>query len=252
MSDNTSISITNDEIIKHLKLSRQMPGLLREIHTQKIIRTTAKDKNITLSESELQVAADRFRLQHNLVSSQATLEWLSKYQLSVEEFEELIYNTSLYFKLAEHLVGDRVQPYFYAHLLDYTKAIIYEIALNDKDLALELFYGIQEQEFSFWDVAHQYIEEPELRRLGGYRGAIARNQLPPEISAVVFAAQPPQILKPIVVAKKTYLILVEELISPELDEKLHYQILTQLFEAWLAKKLNRKADYNLASARSNN
>lgn len=236
MSDNNFISITNNEIIKHLKLSRKMPGVLREIYTQKIIQTTAKEKNITLSESELQVAADRFRLQHNLLSSQATLEWLKKYDLSVKEFEELIYNTSLYFKLAEHLVGDRIQPYFYEHLFDYTKAIIYEIVLKDEDLALELFYGIQEQEFSFWDVAHQYIEEPELRRLGGYRGAIARQQMPPEISAAVFAATPPQVLKPIVVQKQSHLILVEEIIQPELNEKLHYQILTQLFEAWLAKE----------------
>lgn len=236
MSDNRSI--TNHEMIKHLKLSRQMPKLVRDIFKQKIIQEIAQDKNIALSESELQIAADRFRLQNNLFSSQATLDWLNKNQLSVQDFEELIYNTSLYFKLAAHLFNDRVEPYFYEHLLDYTKAIIYEITLSDPDLALELFYGIQEQEFSFWDVAHKYIAEPELRRRGGYRGAIARNEMPPEICAAVFAVQPPQTLKPIVIDKQSYLILVEEIIQPNLDDKLHREISTQLFESWLNKQGN--------------
>lgn len=237
MSDNNSIS--NDEIIKYLKLSRQIPNVIREINRQKIIKETAKDKNITLSELELQKAADRFRLQNDLVSSKATLDWLTKYHLSVEEFEELIYNNSLYFKLAQHLFSDRVEPYFYEHLLDYSQAVIYEIVLADADLAIELFYGIQEQEFSFWELAHKYIADRELRRCGGYRGAIARNKLHPEISAAVFAAKPPRVLKPIVVEKQTHLILVEEIIQPKLDDKMRYKIQIQLFDKWLKKQLEK-------------
>ena len=237
MSDNSSIS--SNEIIKYLKLSRQIPNVMREINRQKIIQETAKDKNITISESELQEAADRFRLKNNLLSSQATLEWLAKYNLSVEEFEELIYNTSLYFELAQHLFGDCVKPYFYEHLLDYSQAVIYEIVLADADLAIELFYGIQEQEFSFWDLAHKYIADKELRRRGGYRGAIARNKLKPEISAAIFAAKPPQVLKPIVIEKQTHLILVEEIIQPKFDDKMRHKIQIQLFDKWLQKQLEK-------------
>jgi PPIC-type PPIASE domain len=56
-----------------------------------------------------------------------------------------------------------------------------------------------------------------------------RKDLKPEISAAVFATKPPQLLKPIVTSKGVHLIYVEEIIQPELDNKLPYQILTDMF-----------------------
>jgi parvulin-like peptidyl-prolyl isomerase len=233
------ISISQEEIIQQLKFSRLMPKIIEEIASRKIISETAKAQNIILSELEIQQAADSFRLQNNLSSSQATLNWLNKYNLSLEEFEQLIYDNSLALKLAQHLYGDRVESYFYEHKLDFTKAVIHEVILEDFDLGMELFYGIQEQEFSFWDVAHQYIEDPELRHRGGYRGSLKRTQFKPAISMAVFAAHPPQVLKPIVVEKQTYLIFVSEIIQPELDSEIRYVIMTDLFNQWLKKQIKQ-------------
>ena len=52
---------------------------------------------------------------------------------------------------------------------------------------------------SFYDVAHKYIE----------------------------------VLKPIVTSKGVHLILVEEIIQPELDDKLRFQIGSELFGEWV-------------------
>lgn len=233
------ISISQEEIIQQLKFSRLMPKMIREIASRKIISETAKAQNVILQELEIQQAADSFRLQNNLSSSQATLNWLKKCDLSLEEFEQLIYYNSLSLKLAQHLYGDLVESYFYEHKLDFTKAVIHEVVLGDFDLGMELFYGIQEQEFSFWDVAHQYIQEPELRHRGGYRGCLKRDKFKPEISMAVFAADPPQVLKPIVVNKQTYLILVSEIIQPELDSEMRCSIMTDLFNQWLKEQIKQ-------------
>jgi parvulin-like peptidyl-prolyl isomerase len=61
--------------------------------------------------------------------------------------------------------------------------------------------------------------------------------LKPEISAAVFAATPPQVLKPIVTSSGVHLILVEEIIESELDDKLHYQIFSDLFAGWLKQQI---------------
>jgi parvulin-like peptidyl-prolyl isomerase len=233
------ISISPEEIIQQLKFSRLMPKIIKEIANRKIISETAKAQNILLSESEVQQAADSFRLQNNLSSSQATIDWLKKYHLSLEEFEEIIYFNSLSLKLAQHLYSDRVESYFYEHQLDYSQAVIHEVVLDDFDLGMELFYGIQEQEFSFWDVAHQYIQEPELRYRSGYRGYLKRSQLKPEISMAVFAAKPPQVLKPITVEKQTYLIFVSEIIQPQLDTEMRCLIMTDLFNQWLEEQIKQ-------------
>jgi parvulin-like peptidyl-prolyl isomerase len=104
---------------------------------------------------------------------------------------------------------------------------------------MELFYALQEDEIKFPEIAHQYIQDTELRRSGGYRGVQNRKDLKPEISAAVFAATPPKILKPIVTSSGTHLILVEELIQPPLDESLRYKILSDLFSEWLKQQIEQ-------------
>ena len=116
---------------------------------------------------------------------------------------------------------------------------MYEVVLDDKDFAMELFYGIQEGEMSCYEVAHQYIQDTELRRKGGYRGIVRRKELKPEISAAVFVATPPQVLKPIVTSQGVHLIFVEEIIEPQLNEKLRYQIISDLFTRWLKQQLEK-------------
>ena len=145
-------------------------------------------------------------------------------------------------KLANHLFADKVEPYFYQNQLDYTEAIIYEIILDNEDLAMELYYAIDEDEMSFWDVAREYIQDTELRRKGGYLGKVKRQELKPEISAAVFAANPSQLLKPIMTSQGVHLIFVEEIIQPELDDKRRYQILSNLFSEWLEKQVQTVND----------
>ena len=231
--------ISTSDLVKHLKLSLQMPNVLTGLVNQKIINQTAEQEGVIIEDEELQAAADRFRFENNLISSQDTLKWLNSYHLSVTEFEESIENNLLRQKLGKHLFKDKVEPYFYAHQLDYNQASLYEIVLPNFNLAMELFYGIEEKELSFWDLAHQYIEDDRLRRCGGYIGLKTRDRLHPEIAAEVFVfdnAQLPQILKPIAVEKKAHLIYVEEIIQPVLNDSLRQKIMDRLYESWLNKQ----------------
>jgi parvulin-like peptidyl-prolyl isomerase len=139
--------------------------------------------------------------------------------------------------LAQHLFGDKIEPWFVEHQLDYAGAVIYEVVLDDEDLAMELFYALQEGEMSFFEIAQQYIQDTELRRRGGYRGVVRRKEMKPEISAAVFGAKSQQVLKPIVGAKGVYLIWVEEVIKPQLDDKLRYQIISDLFQGWVKHQI---------------
>jgi parvulin-like peptidyl-prolyl isomerase len=234
-----AITITSEDILHQVKLSCKIPSLIEEIVTRKIIASAAAEAGIKVETEELQKAADNIRLMGKLKSADDTWAWLQKHGLSLDDFEELIYNNVISGKLAQHLFADKVEPFFVEHQLDYAGVVMYEVVLDDEDLAMELFYGIQEGEMSFYEVAHQYIQDKELRRKGGYRGIVRRKELKPEISAAVFAAKPPQVLKPIVTSSGVNLILVEEIIQPELDNKLRYQILSDLFAGWLKQQIEQ-------------
>jgi parvulin-like peptidyl-prolyl isomerase len=232
-----AITITSEDILHQVKLSCQISSVIEGIVTRKIIGSAAEEAGIKVETEELQQAANKFRLMNKLRSADDTWAWLQKHNLSLDEFEEIVYNSLISTKLAAHLFADKIEPYFFEHQLDYAGLAMYEVVLDDKDLAMELFYAIQEGEMSFYEVAHQHIQDTELRRKGGYRGIVRRKELKPDISAVVFAATPPQMLKPIVTSKGVHLIFVEELIQPQLDNMLRHQILLYLFSAWIKQQV---------------
>jgi len=232
-----SVAITAEDILKQVKLSLKTSELIEAIITRKMIANTAEEVGIKLEAEDLQEMADKYRKMYKLLSEEDTWAWMKKNHLSLDDFEEFVYYQGLPSKLAVHLFADKIEPYFYEHQLDYAGVVMYEVVLEDEDLAMELFYSIQEGEMSFYDVAHKYIEDKELRRKGGYRGILYRKDLKPEISAAVFAATPPEVLKPIVTSKGVHLILVEEIIERKLDNWLRNKIAGDLFNDWVSNSL---------------
>ncbi|BAU13081.1 hypothetical protein LEP3755_36180 [Leptolyngbya sp. NIES-3755] len=233
------IAISLPEIIQYIKISCQVPTIAEAIATRKIITEVAAADGINVEVTELQQAADTVRIANNLLTPESTWSWLAKHCLSVDEFEAIAHNNVLSAKLAEHLLSDRVESFFVAHQLDYTAAVLYEVVFEDEDLAIEVYYALQEGEMQFHEVAQQYSEDIEQRRMGGYRGKISRSELRPEISAAVFASTPPQLLRPIITPRGAHLIKVEEIVQPELDETLRMQILADLFADWLKQQLEQ-------------
>lgn len=233
------LTLSSKDLYDHLRFLCQIPVVSKKIVQCEVITRAATEAGIIVEPKELQPAADSWRLMNQLDSVEATKLWLARHHLSLEEFEELIYTTVLSDKLAQHLFGDRVESYFIDYQLDYMQAVMYEIVLDDRGIAMELFYAINEKETSFFEAAYQYIQDTELSRRGGYRGRVFRKDLKPEISAAVFAASPPQILKPIVTSSEVHLIRVEELIRPQLDNVMRQKIISELFNAWLVQKIQQ-------------
>lgn len=232
-----SLSISTHDVIHYIKISCQTPSVLEAIASEKIIIETAQKLGIEVEEEQIQQEGDQFRAMNKLVKAKETLYWLEQRHLSVDNFEEFIYKKILSKKLANHLFGDKVEGFFFQHRLNYLAAVTYEIILDDKDLALELFYALQEGETTFLDIAREYISDPDIRRTGGYQGIKRRVDFRPEIASAVFAAKPLQSIKPIATPKGVHLIWVEEIIQPELDDKLRQQIIADLFNNWLKQEV---------------
>ncbi|AFZ59458.1 peptidylprolyl isomerase [Anabaena cylindrica FACHB-243] len=235
------ITITKEDILKQVQYSCKIPEIIEQIVSRKVIIAAAEEAGIQVETEELQTVADQIRLVHQLNSADDTWKWLEKHHLSLDDFEDIVYTNLISNKLLSHLFADQVEPYFFENQLNYMGVVMYEVIFSDEDLAIELFYSIKEGEMSFYDVAHKYIEDQELRRKGGYLGLLRRRDLKPEISAAVFAVKPPQLLKPIVTSKGVHLILVEELIQPDLNEKLQLRthIISDLFSEWLKQQIEQ-------------
>jgi parvulin-like peptidyl-prolyl isomerase len=224
-------------IVNEAQLSGQVAELMRGAIRRQIINDAALAAGIKPTQAELQAAADNIRMVDRLVTVEATNKWLAANFISVGDFEQIVRDRLITAKLAHHLFADRVEHFFWQNSLEYASATLYEVVLTDKYVAMEIFYALTEGDLNFNDVARQYITDPELHRRGGYLGTINRKQLRPEISAAVFAAQPPQTISPITTELGIHLIRVAEIIQPQLDSVIYQQILIELFDRWVEECL---------------
>jgi len=236
-----TITITQDDLFHEIQLSCKIPEMMDKIIERQIISSIATEVGIKVTKEELQKASDRMRATSQLKDARATWVWLEKYALSLDDFEEIVYCTLIAQKVSDHLFAEQVEPHFYEHQLDYAGAIISEIVLDDEDEAIELYYEIEENEISFTEATQQYIQDPQLRLKAGYRGRVTRNDLKPEVSAAVFAVDTstPTILKPITTADGIYLVLVAEIIKPQLDRSLRNKIMFDLYSEWLEQQIKK-------------
>jgi parvulin-like peptidyl-prolyl isomerase len=231
------LKISGKDLIEQIKITGQMPKLIEGVATRKIIADAASKAGIKVEIEELQQTADNLRLANKLIRAEDTWSWMEKHRLSLDDFEQLVYTNLLSSKLITHLFGDRVEALLSEYQVDYAEAVTYEIIFDDEDLALEIFDALKQGKISFLEVAHKHIQNPELRRTGGYQGILRHKDFKrPEIATAVFSSTPPEILKPIVTLEGVHLIWVEEIIQPKLDRRLRVKILEDLFTAWLKQQ----------------
>jgi hypothetical protein len=108
-----AITITSEDILHQVKLSCKIPSVIEEIVTRKIIADAAAEAGIKVETEELQKAADSIRIMGKLKSADDTWAWLQKHGLSLDDFEEVIYNNVISGKLAQHLFADKVEPFLW-------------------------------------------------------------------------------------------------------------------------------------------
>ena len=142
-------------------------------------------------------------------------------------------------KIAEHLFAHQVEAHFAEHRFDYVQVVLYRVVLKNADLAMELFYSLQEDELTFAEMARQYATRPEEQRSGGYQGVISGKDLKAAIAPSVFSASPPEVLRPIRHKRKVYLVYVEEMTQPVLDAALRSQIQAELLTNWLKQQTEK-------------
>jgi parvulin-like peptidyl-prolyl isomerase len=232
-----ALPYSDQDIIEYLRLSGQISTVMEGIVTRNTIMTAVKAAGLEVSDEELQQGADQIRLNNQLLQASDTLAWMQKQGLTADDFEEMVRHTVLSIKLTQNLFANKVEAIFAERQIEYIQVALYEVVLDDEDIALELYYSIKEGELTFHEMAKQYCTDKELGRRGGYRGLVKRTELKAEVRAAVFASAPPQLLKPVLSKQEIHLIQVEEIVQPQLTPILRQQILSELFLEWVKRQV---------------
>lgn len=104
MESNNEVSVTKEEILTHLKLKGRYESIVQEIKNRKRGAREAREKDLEVTDDQLQEAADRFRHERGLEKTSETRQWLENHDLDLDELEQFLEETLLNFKLSRHLI----------------------------------------------------------------------------------------------------------------------------------------------------
>ena len=240
-------SIEPDEIVDFLGKNGQLKEICQKVLHQKIVKQAAQARNLIIEAEEIQEQAERLRRQKHLEKATDALAWLKDQLITADIWEAGIRDCLMAKKLAESIFSKEVEKFFAQNRLDFEQLLLYQIIVPYEQLALEIFYQIEEEEMSFYQAAHIYDIDERRRHQCGYEGKLYRWGLKPNIAAVVFSARPREIIRPIKSDQGHHLLMVEEFIPAELTPETYQSIIDRMFNEWLTSELN----YLLHNAREN-
>jgi parvulin-like peptidyl-prolyl isomerase len=231
------VSLSLEDWLAHLKRRGRLQPLLREAMLDLLVARQATEAGLTLTDAELQAAADAFRRLHGLTSAAATTAWLSHQGRTLEDFEQSLEADLLTEKLKEYLTRDGIAAHFATHREAYSRARLRVILVGREDLARELLAQIHDQGREFTDLAREHSQHAS-RSEGGRLGPVWRRQLPPGLADPIFAAQEGDVIGPLASPQGFHLFLVEKLVPPELDAATTALIRQELFDRWCQEQLS--------------
>ena len=214
--------------------------LIDDAINAKLICQAATEHGITVSDDELQQAADDFRIAHALSTPEETEHWLSERHLTFKDWESLLESDLIRHKLREALTADKVEPHFVEHKLSFDSAALSRIVVREEDLARELRAQIVEDGLDFHTLARQYSMDEVTKLAGGYGGHIRRMRMEAAVESAIFGARPGKIVGPFKTDDGWQLIKIESLHPAILNDSTREEIKSLLFDEWLTER-RRKA-----------
>lgn len=238
--------VVNGEVVTvaQVMAGAKFSGRLAFIHQARdaaLIRQEAEARGLEVSGEEIQEAANAFRAERGLQGSRETLAWLSDRSLSLEEWEGGLEQELLARRVRDAVVGGRIQEHFAQHLLSHGGAEISQLLVKDEGLASELALQVTEEGADFHALARRYSVDGATRPAGGYRGMVRRGELGPAAQAAVFGGREGQVVGPFRAREGWWLLKVEKLHPPILDDTLRERLAAELFEEWLSVRREQAA-----------
>lgn len=204
-----------------------------------LIRQAALEAGISVTDEEVQQAADTFRTKRDLCDQKKTNRWLARHYLSQAEWETLLEDEIIRVKLRDVLTAGRVEKYFAEQRMSFDAATISRIVVKEENVARELRAQIVEDDADFYSLARNHSIDLSTRPAGGYCGLVRRSEMEPAMEAAVFGAQAGKTVGPIKGYSGWQLLKIEAVHLATLDDSLRETIKSLLFEEWLSAKRSK-------------
>ena len=234
--------VSLNEVLYGLKISNALGDLtdaLREI----VMLDAIRRDGITVSDDELQTAADGLRADMGLFSSAQTEAWLRAANMTVDDFEEYLRRRISTRKLKEKISEGKIETFFKAHRPKFDSARVLQMVIDDEEKARDIKNKASEGA-DFSALVRQYSTDNASRSRGGIVGSMNRAAMPPAIAKIVFSAKDGDVVGPAKIDGKYHVVKVEEITRAELNDAMRPAIQEAIFAEWLQAEVERASTVN--------
>ncbi|MBD2517673.1 peptidylprolyl isomerase [Nostoc sp. FACHB-973] len=243
--DDQPISI--EEAVKYLQASGKLGQFIGDILRQYVIEQEIRNRNdIEIGTAITEQAIIDFRLNNQLTDPQSFQEWLKRNNTDYTAFHTSVTFGYKLEKLKAVVTEPKLPEYFIERKIFLDRVVLSRIVVDNRELADELQIQIEEGG-SFEQLAKEYSLADD-RVVNGMMGLISRGSLPDALRAAIDIASPGQVVGPIEMAGGTSfqgevpygLFRVEQFLPASLeDTQLKQALQNELFEKWLAEKIQK-------------
>ncbi len=225
------------QCLRYLQMSGKLQGFIGDILRQYVLEQeleTREDLNINMATVE-QAVVD-FRLQNELTDQKVFQDWLVRNGTTYELFHNQITGSFKLEKLKAQIAEARLQEHFIERKLMLDRIVLSRIVVESKEVAEELRSQIAEGG-SFEQLAREYSKADE-RVANGMMGPVSRGTLPDALRAELDSTNPGELVGPIQIENYWAIFRLEQFLPATLeDNQLKQAIQNELFERWLAEKI---------------
>lgn len=242
MESKTFLTVNDDPVtigraLRYLQAAGKLQSFLADVLRQYVLeRELQTREDLDLSPAVTEQAVVNFRLENKLTDPQAFQEWLSRNGLDYNAFHQQITASFKVEKLKAQVIEARLQEYFIERKLFLDRVVLSRIVVTSKELAEELRTQIEEGA-EFGQLARQYSIQGD-RIANGMMGPVSRGTLPDNLRALVDAASEGELIGPFPADEHWAIFRVEQMLPATLDDpQLKQAVQNELFERWLAEKI---------------
>lgn len=237
--ENNPISLT--QALRYLQSSGKLQPFIVEIVRQYIIEQELQThEELDISPAVTEQAVIDFRLQNQLTDPQQFQEWLANNGIDYTTFHNQVTSSFKLTKLKAQITEPKIPEYFIERKVFLDRVVLSRIIVDNQELAEELSSQLEDGA-AFEDLAREY-SVAEDRIVNGMMGPVSRGAMPDLLRAAVDSVSPRKVLEPLELEGRWILFRVEQFLPASLeDSQLKQSLENELFEQWLAEKIQKMA-----------
>lgn len=187
------------------------------------------EKKIVASAEDIQSVFDELRYSKELENADQTKTWIVEKGLTEEAVAQACEILALKNSIRAAISDEEVKQEFLEDQSSYDVAEIYNITVDDEDLAAEIVSQLEDEEDSFYNLAVEHSIDEDTYLKAGYNGEVTREDVRAEAEAVIFGAENGAIVGPVKEEDDYTIYMVLKVVKPDFED-VKESIRDRLFE----------------------